>query len=159
MTYIKENKAKTEQCIFCYKAQHPEEDAQEHVVALSDHVYLTLNKYPYNNGHVMVIPYQHVDSQEALDDAALLDLMRITNQALFVLREDYHPPGFNLGVNLGAAAGAGIAEHYHFHIVPRWNGDANFMSTVGQARVIPEDLDTSLERLKSIWKHNFQKDS
>ena len=140
-----------EGCIFCNKV-HGDDDV-EHVVARSTHVYVTLNRFPYNNGHVMVIPYEHVTSQEQLSSEALTDLMLTVNHTLAVLRKAYNPNGFNLGANIGSAAGAGIEAHYHFHIVPRWNGDSNFMGVVGETRIIPDTLENTYLELKNVWEH------
>lgn len=153
MAYIKGEKIPVEGCLFCRKPAAGDED--EHIVARSAHVYLTLNRYPYNNGHLMVIPYEHVASQEALSVAALTDMMVTVNRALTILRQAYQPQGFNLGANLGAAAGAGIAEHYHFHIVPRWSGDVNFMTAISETRVIPDTLDNIYHELKTIWQASY----
>lgn len=136
-------------CVFCNKIGGA--DDVEQIVTRSDYVYVTLNRYPYNNGHLMVVPYEHVASQEDLELKALTDLIVTVNQALAALRQAYNPQAFNLGANIGTAAGAGIAEHYHFHIVPRWQGDANFMSTVSNTRVIPDTLDNTYHDLKAAW--------
>lgn len=157
MAYIKDEKKPVEGCVFCQKVK-PHNDDDEHVIARSDHVYVTLNRYPYNNGHLMVVPYAHITSQEAMAVEGLTDLMVTVNRALAVLRQAYQPPAFNLGANLGAAAGAGIAQHYHFHIVPRWPGDANFMSTVGETRVIPDTLENTYRELKDYWQRLYKKD-
>jgi ATP adenylyltransferase len=149
MAYIRGEKKPVQGCIFCNLLN---DTSERQVVARSIHVFVTLNIYPYNNGHLMVVPYQHVESPEMLDEPTLIDIMRTTNHALAVLRKAYNPPAFNLGANIGAAAGAGIAEHYHFHIVPRWNGDASFMTTIGSTRVIPDTLDNTYNELKSTWQ-------
>lgn len=149
MAYIKGARTPVEGCIFCNKIAAADE--AEHIVYRSQHVYVTLNRFPYNNGHLMVVPYAHVASQEALPPEALLDLMQMVNRALAVLRKAYNPPAFNLGANLGAAAGAGIAEHYHFHVVPRWAGDANFMTAVGDTRVIPASQEDTWRDLRATW--------
>jgi ATP adenylyltransferase len=149
MAYIRGERKPVEGCIFCAKPEG--DDDEEQIIARSDYVYLTLNRYPYNNGHLMVVPYAHIASQEELDAEALTDLMLTINRALAVLRRAYAPQAFNIGANIGTAAGAGIAEHYHFHIVPRWIGDANFMSTVGDTRVIPDTLDNSYREIKALW--------
>ena len=151
MAYIRGDKHPVDGCLFCNKALADDDDTEQ-IVARSDHVYVTLNRYPYNNGHLMVIPYAHVDTPEALAKEALTDLMVMTNRAIAALRQLYNPQGFNLGANIGTAAGAGIAEHYHFHIVPRWQGDANFMTAVSQTRVIPDTLDNTYNELKRIWQ-------
>jgi ATP adenylyltransferase len=157
MAYIKGEKEPEDGCVFCRKV-HPENDEKEHVIARSEYVYLTLNRFPYNNGHLMVVPYQHITTQEDMTTAGLTDLMLTVNRALAVLRKAYNPPAFNLGANLGEAAGAGIAAHYHFHIVPRWPGDANFMSTIGETRVIPDTLDNTYRDLKAVWQDLYEKD-
>ncbi|NWG16920.1 MAG: HIT domain-containing protein [Chloroflexi bacterium] len=149
MAYIRSDKKPAEGCVFCKLAAAQDDNNQ--VIARSAFVYVTLNLYPYNNGHLMVIPNQHTGTPENLPTDVLADLMQTTNRALAVLREAYNPPAFNLGANIGPAAGAGIAEHYHFHIVPRWPGDANFMTTVGHTRVIPDTLENIYHELKAIW--------
>jgi ATP adenylyltransferase len=105
----------------------------------------------------MVVPYEHVPTQEVLSDEALLDLMLTTNRALASLRQLYHPTAFNLGANLGQAAGAGIAEHFHLHVVPRWSGDVNFMSVVSNTRVVPDTLENTYSELKAIWHGDNQR--
>jgi ATP adenylyltransferase len=136
-------------CVFCIKLTAP--DDQEHLLARGQFACVTLNRYPYNNGHLMVLPYAHVASLEQLDPPALTELMLLTNRGLAVMRKAYHPDGFNIGVNLGQAAGAGITDHVHIHIVPRWNGDTNFMPIVGETRVIPETLDQTYARLRPLF--------
>jgi ATP adenylyltransferase len=149
MAYIRGEKKPIDGCIFCQLAAADEDRGQ--IIARSAHVFVTLNIYPYNNGHLMVIPYEHVQTQEELPPAVLTDLMVTVNRGLAVLRKAYNPPAFNLGANIGAAAGAGIAEHYHFHIVPRWAGDSNFMTVVGSTRVIPDTLSNTYHELKATW--------
>ena len=137
-------------CIFCdLPAQN--RDADNLIVRRGQRAFVILNLYPYNNGHLMVVPYAHVPSLEPLDAATLAEMMALTNQALGTLRQVYNPEAFNLGVNIGGAAGAGIAEHVHMHIVPRWSGDTNFMSTVANARVIPEDLRDTWRQVHDAW--------
>lgn len=153
MAYIRGEKKPVEGCIFCQLGVADSPSWQ--VIARSAQVYVTLNLYPYSNGHLMVIPYEHVDSPEKLDAAVLTDQAMMVNQALAALRELYRAPAFNLGANIGSAAGAGIAEHYHFHIVPRWPGDANFMTVVGNTRVIPDTLENTATELRTIWKQLF----
>lgn len=159
MAYIKGEKKPVTGCVFCHKSEHPEHDATEHVIARSTHTFATLNRYPYTNGHVMIVPYEHISSQEDMTTEALTDLMIMTNRLMRVLRDYANPPAFNLGANIGEAAGAGIAPHYHFHIVPRWGGDANFMTTVGDTRIIPDTLDNTYRDLKAGWDNLYQKDS
>ncbi len=136
-------------CVFCDKITAPDE--AEHVLFRGQFAYITLNRYPYNNGHLLIIPYVHAASLEDLDPPTLTELMLLTNLGLAVLRRAYRPDGFNIGVNLGQAAGAGIADHVHVHVVPRWNADTNFMPIVGDTRVIPETLDQTYERLWPLF--------
>lgn len=157
MAYIKGEKKPVQGCVFCNKI--PANDAEEHIIARSEHVYITLNRFPYNNGHVMVVPYEHITSQEQMRVEALTDMMIMVNKMLTVLREAFKPQAFNIGANIGAAAGAGIGAHYHFHIVPRWNGDANFMSIVGDTRIIPDTLDNTYQDLKQTWEKLYGKDT
>jgi ATP adenylyltransferase len=144
-------------CVFCAKVSAS--DANEHVLCRGQFAYVTLNRYPYNNGHLMVIPNTHMASLENLDAPTLAELMQLTNRGLAVLRKAYHPDGFNIGVNLGQAAGAGIAEHVHIHVVPRWNADTNFMPIVGETRVIPEMLDQTYERLRPLFDEISSQDT
>ncbi len=143
-----------DECIFCKKLHTTDNDA-EHVLARGKLCYITLNLYPYNNGHLMVVPNRHAASLEDLDAATLDEIMLLTQQAVRVLREVYNPQGFNIGINQGAAAGAGIAAHLHQHVVPRWAGDTNYMTVIGQTRVIPEWIDETYTSLKSAWGKMF----
>jgi ATP adenylyltransferase len=137
-------------CIFCDKpAEH--NDPENLIVRRGHLAYVILNRYPYNNGHLMVVPYQHVSTLEALGAPVLGELMLLAKQALTALRGMYHPQAFNLGVNIGTAAGAGIADHVHLHVVPRWAGDSNFMTTVASTRVIPEDLGETYRLAVQHW--------
>lgn len=133
-------------CIFCDFPKE-ENDVARYIVHRSRHAYIILNAYPYSNGHLMVVPYQHTASLETLSDAELLDIMQLNRLAVALLKVAYKPHGFNLGVNMGMVAGAGIAEHIHWHIVPRWNGDTNFMPVLADVRVIPESLEVCYGRL------------
>lgn len=155
MPYLRgEDRKRYDGCVFCIKgreATDPDFDTREYVVARSEHVYVALNMYPYNNGHLLIIPYAHVPTMEELPTATLTDLMLTVNKALAALRKVYHPKGFNLGANIGAEAGAGIPDHFHFHIVPRWDGDTGYMTVVGGARVIPDLLDDTFRQLREVW--------
>lgn len=137
-------------CIFC-DLPGQQEDGQTLIVARAQGAFVILNRYPYNNGHLMVVPFAHVPSLELLNAPTLAEIMRLTNQALAALRAIYHPDGFNVGANIGAAAGAGIEGHVHMHVVPRWSGDTNFMSTVSGTRVIPEDLHETYRLIQAHW--------
>lgn len=149
MAYVRGECAKPNGCVFCHKPCCADED--EHILHRGDFCYVTLNRYPYSNGHLMVIPYTHVSSLEDLDAPTLTEIMLSVNTSLAALREVYSPHGFNLGVNLGQAAGAGIDEHVHMHVVPRWSADNNFMPIVAQTRVIPEMLDQAYARLEPVF--------
>ena len=152
MAWIRGEKKPIGGCPFCHLGR---ERDNEQVIAYGEHVFVTLNIFPYNNGHLMIIPYPHIATQEALPVEALTELMVMANRGLAVLRAVYNPPAFNLGANLGQAAGAGIADHYHLHIVPRWPGDSNFMTTVGQTRVIPDSLENTFRELRAAWQERF----
>jgi ATP adenylyltransferase len=137
-------------CIFCDKPAEQQDEANL-IVRRGEQAFVILNLYPYNNGHLMVVPYAHVASLEQLEAPTLTELMRLTQQSLAVLRAIYQPQAFNIGINIGTAAGAGIAEHVHMHIVPRWPGDTNYMTTVSGVRVIPEDLRETYRLLHQAW--------
>jgi len=150
MPYLRGEEGRTDGCLFCVAPQVG--DAEVHIVCRGELCYAILNRYPYNNGHLMVVPYAHVATLEDLDAETLAELMALTQRSLRVLREAYAPQGFNVGVNIGEVAGAGMAAHVHLHIVPRWGGDNNYMSTVGGTRVIPEWLDQTYERLRPLFE-------
>lgn len=147
MAYIAGSKPK--ECVFC---QLPSEsqDATNLILFRGEFCFVMLNRYPYNNGHLMVIPYQHVDSPLALEPAVLAEMMDLNNLCLTVLGESMHPDGFNIGMNLGTPAGAGIKDHIHLHVVPRWTGDTNYMPVIGETRVISESLEATYTKLKRI---------
>jgi ATP adenylyltransferase len=150
MAYLQGEESVPEGCLFCAAPQMG--NAEVHVVHRGDLCYAILNRFPYNNGHLMIVPYVHVATLEALDVETLAELMALTQLSLQVLREAYNPQGFNVGMNIGEVAGAGMADHIHLHIVPRWGGDNNYMSTVGGTRVIPEWLDQTYERLRPLFE-------
>ncbi len=141
MAYIAPKNAARPGCIFCIQPAE-QRDEEHHILYRGEHCFMMLNLYPYNNGHLMVAPYKHVGALEQLDAAILADLMAQAQLALKALRLAMNPDGFNMGFNQGKVAGAGYAEHIHFHIVPRWNGDTNFMPVIGEVKVMPEHLDT-----------------
>jgi ATP adenylyltransferase len=137
-------------CIFCDKPAE-QHDAQNLIVHRGQLAYVILNLYPYNNGHMLIVPYQHAASLEGLAAPVLAELMLLGQQAMTALRGMYAPQAFNLGMNIGAAAGAGIADHVHMHVVPRWAGDSNFMTTLASTRVIPEDLAETYRLAVKHW--------
>lgn len=150
MKYVTDNE-KPNECIFC---SYPKQsDCVENLIVHREpNTYVILNRYPYTNGHLMVVPFLHVSTIEELTPAVRAELMELINASLGVLRKIYQPKGFNVGINMGSAAGAGIADHAHVHIVPRWEGDTNFMSTTGETRVIPEELKVTFQRISDAWK-------
>jgi ATP adenylyltransferase len=127
----------------------PEHDEANLVLHRAEHCYVILNLYPYITGHLMIVPYLHTSEFESLAKEISDEMMDLAKRSQTVLREVYSPAGYNLGMNLGSAAGAGIADHLHIHLLPRWAGDTNFMTTVGEARVLPEDLETTYSRLRT----------
>lgn len=138
---------KTEGCVFCVQPQL-NDDEKALIVHRGQHNYVILNSYPYTSGHVMVVPYQHTDELRNLPSAAAREMMDLLQRLETILRELYHPDGLNLGMNVGKAAGAGVAGHIHMHMLPRWVADANFMSVIGETRVLPEDLETTYKRVR-----------
>ena len=148
LEYVAGNKPETG-CVLC-EAQHLPEQ-QSLVVFKVRSCYVLLNHYPYNNGHVMVVPYRHVAAFALLTPEELQELALLTQRAEIALYEAYRPQGLNVGVNLGRPAGAGVLEHLHVHLVPRWTGDTNFMTITGDTRVLPEELPASAARLRPIF--------
>jgi len=149
MEYIQRNNDE-KGCVFCLAAE-ADDGLDNLVFHRGEGVFMILNRYPYTSGHIMCVPYVHVDRLQDLPRAARLELMDMVCKAVEVLGLVYHPEGFNIGLNLGKVAGAGIADHLHMHIVPRWGGDTNFMAAVGQTRVLPESLADTYRRVKQAW--------
>jgi ATP adenylyltransferase len=136
-------------CVFCdLPAEDERTDAEKLIVHRARHNYIVLNKFPYISGHLLIVPFSHVSDLDRADKETTDELMDLTKRCQTVLRAAYNPQGFNLGMNLGKAAGAGVAGHIHLHIMPRWFGDTNFTTTVGETRVIPEDLATTYGKLR-----------
>ncbi|MBW1721100.1 MAG: HIT domain-containing protein [Deltaproteobacteria bacterium] len=150
MKYIL-SEEKDEGCIFCPGPERSEDSDRLflHVGTLS---LVMMNRFPYNNGHLLVAPVRHVPGLEHLSDEELLDLMHLVRRSVEILKKVMNPEGFNVGLNLGRVAGAGVEEHMHFHIVPRWNGDTNFMTVLGEVRVIPEHIRETYEKLVPHFK-------
>src|SRR5436853_6312778 len=138
-------------CIFCEACTSSRPAPDDLVLIRGELAYAILNLYPYNNGHLMVVPNRHVGTLRATTHDERDELMRLTRHAEMALAEAYGPQGINVGINLGRPAGAGVLDHLHIHLVPRWNGDTNFMGVVGNTRVLPEDLSQAVERLKPIF--------
>jgi ATP adenylyltransferase len=137
---------KNQECVFC-EAVKGGDDARAGIVYRGEHCFIILNAYPYTPGHVMVVPYAHLDELQKLPAEAAHEMMSLSQRMETVLRELYHPDGINLGMNIGKAAGAGIAGHIHMHVLPRWVADANFLSVVGETRILPETLDVTWKRI------------
>lgn len=152
MEYI-ENTDKVDGCIFCL-AQAMEDGAENLIALRGKHAFVILNRYPYTSGHLMVVPFEHQPDLETLDSVTRTEMMELTSRCTTILKNIYKPQGYNLGVNIGEAAGAGVPGHVHIHIVPRWKGDTNFMSTVGGARVLPEALEVTYQRIKDEFQKN-----
>lgn len=143
-------------CIFCNSL----EPGRDELVLVRGRVsFVILNLYPYNNGHLMVVPSRHVATLASLTADEQAELMRLTRHAEVALTEAYAPQGINVGINLGRAAGAGVPDHLHVHLVPRWNGDTNFMTVVGDMRVLPEDLATTARKLRPIFDRLAREDT
>lgn len=137
-------------CIFCDAAGRGA-DEEKLVVHRAGHCFVILNRYPYTSGHVMIAPYEHVSRLSQTSEAAAQEMMLLTRRAEAVLERVYRPGGLNLGMNLGEAAGAGFEQHIHMHVLPRWMSDANFMTAVGETRVLPESLEETYAKLKSSF--------
>jgi ATP adenylyltransferase len=149
MKYIQENRA-DQGCVFCLAAEG--DDGLENLVfQRGEGVFMILNRYPYTSGHLMCVPYVHAEKLQDLPREVRTELIEQVSKAVEVLQSVYEPEGFNVGLNLGAVAGAGIADHLHMHIVPRWGGDTSFISAVGQTRVLPESLTETYRRVKQAW--------
>ncbi len=148
MEYIESAKGGEEEgCIFCTLPAKGD-DVAAHILARSDRAFAVLNAFPYNPGHVMVAPFRHTGEVGELDDDEQLELSRLVQASVRALRAEYEPHGFNIGMNLGRVAGAGIPDHLHWHVIPRWTGDTNFMPVIGQTRVLPELLEETYGRLR-----------
>jgi ATP adenylyltransferase len=140
--------SESSRCVFCSIQGDPQHDEANFVLHRASRSFVVLNIYPYISGHILIVPNEHIGELDAAPKETTDELMDLTKRCQTALRAAYQPAGFNLGMNLGKAAGAGIADHIHIHILPRWTGDTNFMSTVGETRVISEDLATTYSKLR-----------
>ena len=151
-SYIKSGEAETSDadssCVFCSILASPASDEEKFILHRAGFNFVILNIYPYTSGHLMIVPYSHTPELADLTKQESDELMDLTKHCQSIIKEVYQPHGMNLGMNLGKAAGAGVAGHLHLHILPRWIGDANFMTAIGQTRTIPEDLRETYEKLK-----------
>jgi ATP adenylyltransferase len=144
-----------DECVLCLIAQHPEDDEKNFILHRAQHGFVVLNLYPYISGHLMIVPYLHTSEFDSMPKEITDELMDLAKRSQTALREVYSPSGFNLGMNLGAAAGAGIADHLHIHLLPRWAGDTNFMTPVAETRVLPEDLETTYSKLRPKFSYGL----
>lgn len=135
-------------CVFCI-GEDASRDAERLVVLRATHNFVILNLFPYTSGHLMIAPYEHRNTIAGASAEQMSEMMGLSQRAVAALKNIYNPNGFNLGMNLGEAAGAGVREHFHLHVVPRWIGDANFVSITGETRVLPEELTKTYERVKA----------
>jgi ATP adenylyltransferase len=140
-------------CIFC-PGEDRDQDEERLILFVGTLSMVMMNRYPYNNGHLLVAPVRHVGTLESLSEDEMLDLLGMVRKSLNALKELMNPEGFNVGLNLGKVAGAGVEEHLHFHIVPRWNGDTNYMTVVGEVRVIPEHIRETYKKLLPYFQVN-----
>jgi len=140
------DEAKDDRCVFC-RALEANDDRQTLIVLRAEKNFIILNRYPYTSGHVMIVPYVHSADLGAISPEALAEMMFLAQRTQKALQQLYHPEGYNLGMNLGRAAGAGITGHLHLHVLPRWSGDSSFMTVIGETRMEPEELSTTYERL------------
>ena len=152
MEYIRSlaNEEQEEGCFLCHYWQHHENDTANHVLWRTESVLVVLNRFPYTNGHLLIAPHRHTGEFSALNNEELIDLTNATRDAIAVLSQAFAPQGFNVGYNIGRCAGAGLPDHLHAHIVPRWNGDTNYMAVLGGIRVIPDALDATYDQLVQI---------
>ena len=144
----KSNTANSGGCVFCDILKNPATDEEKFILHRAGFNFVILNIFPYVSGHLMIVPYAHLADLDKADKQATDEMMDLAKQCQTAIREVYQPNGMNLGMNFGKAAGAGVAEHFHLHILPRWIGDVNFMTSIGETRTIPEDLQTTYEKLK-----------
>lgn len=147
---------KPKDCVFC-EAPKEKDDKKNLILYRGKTCYTIMNRNPYNPGHVMVCPYRHIPSTEDMNEDELLESMKLVNFAVSVIREVMNPDGFNIGINIGKVAGAGIADHLHIHIVPRWNGDTSFMPVLADVQIVPEALEDTYDKLREaiIYRKNF----
>lgn len=149
MDYILSDKE--QKCIFC-ELPKQERDRDNLILYRSSHNFVMMNRYPYNNGHIMVVPYLHVPALDGLGDEMLLDFMKVARHAIESIRKAFMPEGFNIGINIGKIAGAGMEDHMHLHMVPRWAGDTSFMTVFDEVRVIPEHVMSTYDRLFAAFR-------
>ena len=139
-----------EGCVFCHISSHEQDDEKLHVLYRDEKCFIVMNKYPYTPGHFMIIPHHHTDALEELDTEIWLHMSELAQKGVRMLKDGFGAHGVNLGMNLGSAGGAGIAEHIHLHLVPRWRGDTNFITSIGETRVYSSDFEKIYRKLKEL---------
>jgi len=154
MTYIEKHE-KESGCVFC-NAQAKADSAENLIAFRGQNAYVILNRYPYTSGHLMVIPFAHVSNLEELNAETRAEMMELASRCTTILRKTYRTQSFNMGINIGEAAGAGVLGHVHIHIVPRWAGDTNFITTTGETRVLPEALEDTYKRVREGFLVNHK---
>lgn len=147
---------KTDDCVFCHRQNNDLEAAESLLIAKNKYTFTVLNLYPYNNGHLMVVPYRHTNDFLSLSVEENSEIFLELQKAQKILAEVYRPDGYNIGANIGKVSGAGIDSHLHFHIVPRWNGDTNFMPVLGDVKILSQDLLDSKVKLRAAYKRLFE---
>ncbi len=147
--------AKSKGCVLCSMPKETDQESVQ-VLDMGTHSYVVMNKFPYSNGHLMIVPFGHERDLTKLEPMAMNEIFAFAQRAVRILQQVLKPEGFNLGMNLGKAAGAGIEEHLHLHIVPRWNGDTNFMPVLGDVKVIPEHLEATYQKILRAWKEDVR---
>ncbi|MFP4528897.1 MAG: HIT family protein [Candidatus Kapaibacterium sp.] len=153
-TFKDEEKKRKESCFLCEAANNPDRDAELLVVARCEKVFAMLNKFPYNNGHMLISPYRHIGELDGLTEQEMAAMMMLIRESCAALKEAYQPHGFNIGMNAGRNAGAGVPEHIHMHIVPRWDGDTNFMAVFADVKVVSQSLEDTQRILSEIFAKN-----
>jgi len=151
--YIKSTLKPRDGCVFCRLLSRSDEES--YILYRGKYSYIVLNAYPYNSGHLMIVPYKHTANLEDLEKETIDEMIDLLNKSIKVLRESLKPDGFNIGMNLGRAAGAGVEDHVHIHVVPRWVGDTNFMAIIGYAKTLPVSLDETYRLLRDCWRKLF----
>jgi diadenosine tetraphosphate (Ap4A) HIT family hydrolase len=146
---------KIEGCVFCHISSHPQDDEALHVLHRDEHCFVVMNRYPYTPGHFMIIPHHHTDALETLDSATWLHMRGLAQNGVALLKVIFGAHGVNIGMNWGNAGGAGIAEHIHLHLVPRWERDTNFITSIAQTRVYSTDFETIYRKLKKIFSDSL----
>ena len=143
---------KKEGCVFCNALQMPEKESL--ICHRGTDFFVILNKYPYNTAHLMVVPYAHVDTPDKISPQKTVEMWELMNRSMAIIRNQFNPNGFNLGMNIGKVAGAGVKDHFHLHIVPRWDGDSNFMPIIGETRVLSYSIEAIFEIIHREFKQN-----